>query len=223
MFFCNSCSSSVTEKSLNGIKTGRLLYQDNFEKLSSHWVIETPSNKNSKVYTDSGKLIIDVAAGATVWFNKKLSGNYLISYTRKVVVNKRVNDRLSDFNQFWMASDPKNTNLFTRTGVFEEYDSLSLYYMGMGGNTNTTTRFRKYFGDGSKPLLKEYLDKGHLLQPNKEYLITLVVKNGLSECFVNGQKYFSYKDEVPLVEGYFGFRTTWSRQEVSNFKIFSLK
>jgi rhamnogalacturonan endolyase len=122
-----------------------------------------------------------------------------------------------------MASDPRNPNLFTRAGVFEEYDSLRMYYIGMGGNTNATTRFRKYHGDGNKPLLQEYLNKDYLLKPNTDYLITLIVKDGLSEYFVNGKKYFSYKDPEPLTEGYFGFRTTWSRQQISDFKIHSLE
>ncbi len=77
------------------------------------------------------------------------------------------NDRLSDMNFFWMASDPNNPNLFTRTGLFKEYDVLQLYYAGIGGNFNTTSRFRKYEGTEGKDVVKEYTDKEHLLQPNK--------------------------------------------------------
>ncbi|MEJ6978878.1 DUF6250 domain-containing protein [Pedobacter sp. P351] len=175
------------------------------------------------MYAADDKLHIDVAAGATVWLNKKLKGNYLLQYNRIVKVDSGVNDRLSDFNQFWMATDPKNPRIFTRSGVFEEYDSLSMYYIGMGGNTNKTSRFRKYYGDGRKPLLQEYLDKEHLLMPNREYLITLVVKDGLNEFYVDDEKYFSFKDDKPLKEGYFGFRTTESRQEIKNLRIYSLK
>ena len=219
---CGACSIP-RQATIAGYTTDKLLYSDSFEKLSANWVIESPQSKNPKIYANENKLVIDVAAGTTVWLNKKLSGNYLLQYTRKVIIDNGKNDRLSDFNQFWMATDPKNPNLFTRTGIFEEYDSLSMYYVGMGGNTNTTTRFRKYWGDGKKPLLQEYLDKEHLLQPNKDYLITLVVKDGLSEFYVDGEKYFSYQDTNPLTEGYFGFRTTWSRQEIKDFKIYSLK
>lgn len=223
LFFLSACSVNLPESKVRGYRLDKLLYKDDFKTLSSDWVIETPPKKKSKVYAADNKLIIDVVGGATVWLNKKLSGNYLLEYKRKVLVGAGVNDRLSDFNQFWMATDSNNASVFTRSGVFEEYDSLSMYYIGMGGNTNSTTRFRKYFGDGRKPLLAEYLDKEHLLKANKEYLISLIVKDGLSEFYVDGVKYFSYKDEKPLKEGFFGFRTTASRHAVSDFKVYSLK
>lgn len=69
-------------------------------------------------------------------------------------MNGGKNDRISDLNQFWMANDPNNYNLFTRNGVFEAYDSLQLYYVGMGGNSNTTTQLRKYRGNGQRVLLQ---------------------------------------------------------------------
>ena len=159
--------SSFSQSKLSDFKKDKLIFRDNFDSLSKMWIVETPQHKNSKVFAANGKLVIDVAKGATVWYDKKLAGNYIIEYKRKVVVNGGANSRLSDLNNFWMASDPKNANLFTRTGVFEEYDNLNLYYVGMGGNTNSTTRFRKY-GDNERRLLKEYTDKAHLLEANHE-------------------------------------------------------
>ena len=133
------------------------------------------------------------------------------------------NDRLSDLNQFWMASDPRNNNLFTRNGIFEAYDSLKLYYVGMGGNTNSTTRFRKYEGDGNRTLLGEHTDAPHLLAANKEYFIQITIINGETRFFVDGQEYFHFKDPNPLTEGYFGFRTVQSRQLIDDFKIYAIK
>jgi PcRGLX-like protein C-terminal alpha/alpha toroid domain/PcRGLX-like protein central beta sandwich domain/Domain of unknown function (DUF6250)/PcRGLX-like N-terminal RIFT barrel domain len=202
---------------------GRLLYQDDFNQDMKHWVVETPDSPNSKVGIENGKLSIDVDDGATVWFNKKLSGNILIEYQRKVVMNNGRNDRLSDLNQFWMASDPRRENVFTRSGTFSEYDSLRLYYAGIGGNTNTTTRFRKYQGNGERTLLFDLQDEQHLLQPNKNYLIQLVVYNGTTEVFVDGEQYFSFTDDAPLTEGYFGFRTVKSHQEMHDFKVYALE
>ncbi len=223
LFINSGCSIQSRPDLIKGYQTDKLIYKNDFEKITDDLIVETPPNKNSKVYATNNTLCIDVAAGATVWLNKQLSGNYLVQYSRTVKIDSGLNDRLSDFNQFWMASDPKKSNLFTRSGVFEEYDSLKMYYIGMGGNTNKTTRFRKYYGDGKKPLLQEYLDAEHLLKPNKEYHITLVVKNGLQEFYVDGRKYFSFKDNEPLKQGYFGFRTTQSRHEIKDFRIYSLK
>ncbi len=121
-----------------------------------------------------------------------------------------------------MANDPHNKTLFTRNGVLESYDSLQLYYTGMGGNANRTTRFRKYEGNGERKLLQEFTDAAHMLQPNKVYHITIVVKNGVTSYWVDGECYFSYNDPSPLKEGYFGLRSTKSHQEVSQFRVYQL-
>jgi hypothetical protein len=209
--------------SVEQYEKAHLLYRDNFDQGIKNWVVETPDSPNSKIEIKNGKLVINVDHGATVWFNKKLSGNILIEYNRKVIMNDGHNDRLSDLNQFWMATDPRQENLFTRSGTFSEYDSLRLYYAGIGGNSNSTTRFRKYQGDGERTLLFDLNDKYHLLQPNKIYLIQLVVYNGTTKVFVDGEQYFSFTDDEPLSEGYFGFRTVKSHQEMDDFKVYKLK
>jgi rhamnogalacturonan endolyase len=206
-------------------RTAKLLFKDNFSKEldTVNWKCEIAPAPQSVVYTENGRLIVDTKGGVTVWLNKWLKGNIMITYTRKVLTDGKVNDRLSDLNQFWMAQDPRNQYLFTRKGVFEEYDSLQLYYVGMGGNTNSTTRFRKYEGNGKKPLLQEYTDTAHLLQPDKVYHIKMVVWNGTTAYWVNDVLYFRYEDAMPLTAGYFGFRSTWSRQEITDFKVYQLK
>jgi hypothetical protein len=200
-----------------------LIYQDDFSTDLKNWIAEFQPSATSSVTIRNGKLVIDVQGGATFWLNKKLSGNLLIEYKRKVILNNGPNDRLSDLNQFWMATDPRNPNLFTRTGVFAQYDSLLLYYVGFGGNTNSTTRFRKYNGKGDRVLMTDLKDKTHLLEPNKEYSIKITVYNGLTKFFVDNVEFFSFQDPEPLYEGYFGFRTTKSRQEIDDFRIYTLK
>jgi hypothetical protein len=215
--------SKVDGSSIERYQKGELLYRDNFDEGMKNWVVEMPDLPESRVETKNGRLIIDSDSGVTVWFNKKLSGNILIEYNRKVIMNKRHNDRLSDLNQFWMAADPRQENLFTRRGNLSEYDSLRLYYASIGGNSNTTSRFRKYQGNGERTLVFDLQDKEHLLQPNKNYMIQLVVLNGSTKMFVDGKQYFSFTDDQPLTEGYFGFRTTQSHQEIDDFKVYRLK
>ena len=201
-----------------------LIYKNSFTNLQpEEWVIETQKAIPAKVFVENGAMVIDAAKDATVWLNKKLSGNILIDCYREVVMKEGAHDRLSDMNFFWMANDPANTNLFTRKGLFKEYDSLRLYYAGIGGNTNTTTRFRKYTGDGNKKVLTEYTDTPHLLQPNHQYHIQILIHDGLTECWLDNQLYFSYRDPDPIRSGYFGFRTTKSRQVISQLKIYQLK
>jgi rhamnogalacturonan endolyase len=201
-----------------------LLYEADFEKGidKTAWIVEAAPGEDSVLYAKDGKLVIDSKGGITVWLNKRLKGNIQIEYDRTVLIDGKKNDRLSDLNQFWMAQDPRNAKLFTRKGAFEEYDSLQLYYVGMGGNSNTTTRFRKYDGKGNRVLLQEYTEASHLLKPNKKYKIKIIVQNGTTSFWMDGECYIRYNDPQPLHEGYFGFRSTHSRQEVSGFKVYRL-
>jgi hypothetical protein len=201
---------------------GELIYADDFKMLDSgQWIAEIEPRPGS-VYVQAGKLVLDTRGGVTVWFNKLLTGDVRIEYDRVVKQAGGKYDRVSDLNQFWMAEDPRRNNLFTRTGKFEDYDSLRLYYAGIGGNTNSTTRFRKYEGDGKKPLLQEYTDPAHLLQADTVYHITIIVQGNSTALWVNGQCYFKLHDPAILRQGYFGFRSTWSRQEVDGFRVYSL-
>lgn len=218
-----SCLFSCTAFAQNGYTIVSVLMEDNFEQLQPNWIVETNSNSPGSVLVSNRKLITNVNGGATVWLNKKLESNVLIECKRKVIMEGGKNDRLSDFNFFWMAKDPKGKDLFAHKGIFSDYDSLQLYYAGIGGNYNTTTRFRKYEGNGIKTILKEYTDAPHLLQPNKEYDIRILIKDSVITCWVDDQIYLSYKDPQPYTSGYFAFRTTQSHQEYSNFKIYLVK
>jgi rhamnogalacturonan endolyase len=201
-----------------------LLFSEDFEGVlnQQHWRAEIEPVGESAVYSRNGQLILNTAGGVTVWFTQKLEGNIRIEYDWTVLVDGGKNDRLSDLNQFWMATDPRNANLFTRSGKFEEYDSLSLYYVGFGGNSNTTTRFRKYHGNGQKPLLKEFTDKEHLLKPNHKYHITIKVRDGRTTFSVDGKVIFDWNDTSPLTVGYFGFRSTASRHAIDNFRVWKM-
>lgn len=201
---------------------GALLHQDDFEQPLAGYVAEYARKPGNTIASRDGRLLIDVDSGATVWLDKPLSGDLVISYTRRVVVEGGKNDRLSDFNHFWMARDPKNANLFTRSGKFEDYDDLDLYYVGMGGNTNASTRLRRYAA-GQRSLIAEHLDAAHLLVPNRDYRVEIAVYQGCTRMLVDGKPFFTWRDPQPLTRGYFGFRTTWSRQTIDNLTIHQLK
>jgi rhamnogalacturonan endolyase len=199
-------------------RPGAMLFQDDFSGPLTGYVAEYARKPGNAVESRDGRLVMDVDGGATVWLDRPLSGNVLISFTRRVVVDGGKNDRLSDLNMFWMARDPKRANLFTRSGKFEDYDDLALYYVGIGGNRNTTTRMRRY-GDGVRSLIAEYTDGAHLLEPDHDYRIEIAVYDGCTRVRVDGNTWFTWRDPRPLTNGWFGLRTTWSRQTVDDLKI----
>jgi len=222
-FAADGTAGSAAASGDRGAISAGLVFSDDFAGPLDPkvWVaeIEPKAGNISAVYTRDSALVLNTRGGVTVWLNKLLHGDVRIEYDREVVVDTGKNDRLSDMNVFWMATDPGNANLFTRNGRFEAYDSLQLYYVGMGGNTNKTTRFRKYYSGGNKPVIKEYLDAAHLLRANKLYHIKIILRSGTTSYWVDGECFFSYADPAPLVTGYFGFRSTWSRQVIKNLRV----
>ena len=202
----------------------RVLFRGDFSKPLSdeEWVVECGPGDSNRVKTQNGILTIDTKDGVTIWLRKKLEGNFEIEYTREVKVDGGPNDRLSDLNQFWLAGTRDDSPFFVqRSGRFDEYDRLRLYYVGMGGHDNTKTRFRRYDGKGGKPIIKEFSDKKHLLQANKPYNIRIVVRDGTSSFYVDDELYFSFRDPEAFKEGYFGFRSIDSRQTITEFVVYA--
>ena len=174
-----------------------------------------------------GALEISDADGCTVWWREKLTAPVVISYEATVVAGGGPHDRVSDLNCFWMATDPRRPgDLFApghgRTGRFETYDALRTYYVGQGGNENTTTRFRRYAGGGGKPLLPEHdrREPAGLLEGNKPYRIMLVaLADGTVRYYRDAVLIFEFKDPAPLKEGWFGIRTVHSHLIIRDLKI----
>lgn len=117
-----------------------------------NWAIEDHSGE-MQIMVSGDTLDITAPKGLTLWYNKRLTGDYEISYRIKMLMQGGKYDRLSDLNCFWGANDPEHPeNLHAqaawRKGIFQHYKSLKLFYVGYGGNHNSTTRFRQYYGGG---------------------------------------------------------------------------
>lgn len=205
---------------------GKLLASDDFTHGLGQW--KTELEKGGQVTATDGRLEIDVPAGATIWLKAPLEGPVLIEYEATAVKAGGANDRVSDLNCFWMAHDARNlADLFAtpRTGAFADYDQLKCYYVGLGGNTNTTTRFRRYVGEkGNRPILPEHdlTAPEFLLKPNVAQTIQLVAFGSEIAYYRDGRRIFSYHDAEPYRDGWFAFRTTWNHLVIRNFRIHSL-
>ena len=205
------------------VKNEKVIYNERFNSDLSNWKVEFEKPDSSSIQLIDGKLDVSASRGASVWFKPKLKGNIMILYDVTVLDKGGKNDRVSDMNAFWMATDPANEKEIIRDGKFSSYDNLNLYYAGVGGHYNKFTRFRKYNSDGFKPVLKEYTDAAHLLKGNTEYQVKIIVHNGLIRYFIDDELYWELKDEKPYTEGFFGFRTTMSHQQFDNFMVFEIE
>lgn len=169
--------------------------------------------------------------GLTLWYNERLQGDYTIEYKACVVMKGGQHDRLSDLNCFWGAEDPVHPDdIFARSaersGIFSDYNSLNLFYVGFGGNENTTTRLREYHGEFHgideskvKPLLQEYTDPAHLLQPNRWYQIRITAQNSTTTFSVDGEQYFHLRTEKGKCDGHFAIRLWKNRVRITDFRI----
>ncbi|MBN2180279.1 MAG: hypothetical protein JW715_00085 [Sedimentisphaerales bacterium] len=200
---------------------GEVLFSDDFSGDLSNWLAE---GRQPEII--DGKMNLDTPVGTTVWLKPYLQGNVMIEYDVTVIEQGGPNDRVSDLNCFWMATDPCNPgDLFAaseqRAGVFARYHNLNLYYVGYGGNTNSTTRFRRY-NSGNRELLGEYNDRLHLITPNHQYHIRLICYENTVEYRCDGERLFCYEDPEPYTRGHFGLRTVQNHLTMDNFRVVHL-
>lgn len=195
------------------------LAADTFTKGTKRWVSEL--EQGGAVTAEDGTLDIDVPGGATVWWKKELEGPYVVELTVTAVSAGGTNDRVSDLNVFWGARDPDTPeDIFdsVRTGAFADYDLLETYYVGFGGNSNTTTRFRRYIGvAGDRPLLGDLTEP--LLEANHAYRLKIVNDAETIQYWVDGHLLFSYHDTDAYNDGWFAIRTTGSHLSVQDFSV----
>ena len=190
----------------------------------SRWRIE--AEPGAKVTLLRGGVIdIDAADGVTLWYARPLTGPVAIDYDVMAIQAGGPHDAVSDVNAFWMAQDPAvpggSVLARPRGGAFARYDDLTTYYVGIGGNRNTTTRMRRYVGRaGERPLLPEHdrSDAAAMLVPNRWTHIRLIAKGQEVAVERDGVRLFTMHDTAPYMRGWFGLRTTRSHLRVKNLR-----
>jgi rhamnogalacturonan endolyase len=215
-----------------GLPNGQRLYHDDFSNGLKDWVVESSSD-STRIRVEDKRLDVVAPKGLTLWYKRPLEGDVRISFEALLVDEGGSYDRVSDLNCFWMAQDPAHPeDFFARTawraGVFGRYYSLNMYYVGYGGNHNSTTRFRRYNGDfeafqqeGKRPeIIQEYTDSAHLIRPNTWHRVEICMEGNRVSYWMNGQRVFDCMDEVPYKKGYFGIRTTQNHMKIRNFGVY---
>lgn len=194
------------------------------------WIAEDESAAMQwSLVSDTVELV--VPAGLTLWYNEYLTGDYEISYHVAMLAEGGEFDRLSDLNCFWAANDPLHPGHFFarsqwRNGIFKNYNTLNLFYVGYGGNENTTIRFRRYYAKFNgvddarvKPLIAEYTDPEHLLVAGKWYHLVIRVEKGCTTYSVNGEELFRASLKPGEGDGYFGLRLLRNHVLVTGFEV----
>ena len=133
---------------------GAELYRDDFSGDLSQWVVE--QQPGGTVRIRDGALEIDDAAGCTGWFRTKLTAPVVITCELTFVTSGGPNDRWSDLNGFWIASDPRSpVDLFAaghgRNGLFATYDPLRTSYVGHGATPLRRRAFAAPTAPGPAP------------------------------------------------------------------------
>jgi hypothetical protein len=180
------------------------------------WRVEAQvSTPRSTVTAKAGTLNLDAAGGVTVLLLTPLTGTYCIRYTRQVLPAEGGVYRISDLNQFWLIDPAPLGAPEPRDGRLESYTPDRLFYVGIGGNNNTTTRFRHYDGSPARPLLGE---ADLRLEANRRYDLRTCVLADRTELYVDGKLLFSAAQTPPRLS-YFALRSVGSKQRVTHFRI----
>ena len=195
----------------------------------SNWRIEAEAGAQARVSAADGVMDIDTPKGLSLWWRTRLHGPVAIEYDVMAVSRGGPNDAVSDVNAFWMATDPRAPNgsplAAPRSGAFADYDTLRTYYVGIGGNRNTTTRLRRYVGvPGRRPLLpgNDRADSAALLAPNRWTHVRLIASGHHIAAEYDHKVLFTLEDPAPYRSGWFAIRTTKSHLRIRNFRIHTL-
>lgn len=196
---------------------GPVVVRDDFRTFDrTRWRVEAEAGDAATAVTArDGSLLLAARKGLTVWLTQPLDGHYEIAFTRTVLDEADPLDRVSDLNVFWQAQVKSPVS-----GRFADYDRVPMFYAGIGGNGNTTTRFRRYDTTGARPLLQEYTDKPWLLRANTPYRVRIVVDAAGTRLYVDNVQFFASTERIG--PGLFALRTTESRQRVSDFVVYRL-
>jgi hypothetical protein len=187
------------------------------------WRVEAESPE-ARVTERAGVIDIDTPKGLTLWWRRPIAAPVTISFEAMAVQAGGINDKVSDLNAFWMATDKDGGSVLAhpRSGAFATYDDLRTYYVGIGGNRNTTTRFRRYIGEpGNRPLLPEHdlSAPAAMLRPNVWTRIRLIADGRTVAVERDGRRLFTLVDEQPYMRGHFGLRTTWSHLRIRRLSV----
>ena len=91
-----------------------LVFSSTLSAQNRLWTLEAESPKTTITWRGDTADIIS-PQGTTLWWKEKMKGNVVIEYDARVVVEDGQTEewnRLSDLNCFWMASDPKASDVF---------------------------------------------------------------------------------------------------------------
>lgn len=184
----------------------------------NNWRIEAEAP--AQVRFSRGGIEIETPKGLTLWYRRRLSGPVRISFDAMAISDGGSNDTVSDLNAFWMARENDGSDPAPRSGRFEDYDTLQTYYVGIGGNRNTTTRLRRYVATpGVRPLLPEHDRADARLASGRWTHITLIADGATIAVMRDGARLFTLTDPAPYTSGWFGLRTTWSHWVFRHIRI----
>jgi len=191
-----------------------LLYEDNFETLSSKWVAEGKAT----VKIENGALSVNAlgegqAQYSTIWLNEELSGDVLVEFTAFCPPQEGA----SNINLFFMMREQDGADVLSEkhSGAYKVYHSLPGYIVTL---THKWSRLRRCPGFN---LMSERTD----VQAKNEhkYRVQLLKTDGQLRYFLDGAKIHDWTDPNPYEEGKFAFRTWHTHVLFDDFKVWQVK
>lgn len=225
----------------------QVLARDDFEASLAHWQVEAQdprSRVQPVMHQGRPALELHAPAGLSLWWHQPLSGEYALRFIATPLpappeAGPALAGRVSDLNMFWNATEADGSAPRPRSGAFATYDNLRAYYVGFGANGNTTTRLRRYGGDGQRHLLDGWADAPEASPADRQGPMTAATRLHAGEpvavqivsrqptaqdpvslrWWAGGRQLFEHRDPAPLRTGRFAFRTTASAWRLEHFEV----
>ncbi|RVU43935.1 DUF6250 domain-containing protein [Rubrivivax rivuli] len=223
---------------------------DTFTQGLVRWRLEA-QDPRAVVQAEGGVLDVQTPAGLSLWWRSELQGDFELRFTATALpapaTAGALAGRISDLNLFWHATEPDGREPAPRNGAFASYDSLRLYYAGIGANGNATTRLRHYSGTGARTLLDGWADGAEATPQDRRGAMTPATRLVAGQPVLlqllsraptpadpvharlvkDGQPLFTLQagadTPAPLQRGWFALRTTASRLQLRGFELWQCR
>lgn len=202
----------------------RVIHED-FSGELLRWTVEGETD-SSRFSFNGDTLNIFTPSTITLWYDHRFNGNYRIRFS---VLEKGAaipDSSVSAWGCFWAATDPEHPdNLFfnsdQRGQDLSNYHSLQLYY--------TIRQNQDSLRFGKNRITPDSLPQRSSAYPSSVFqndtwnVIEIKMENEIVSYSVNGNIVKQERDNLPLLEGYFGLYLQNSVLRLTGFEIKLLK
>lgn len=194
---------------------GDVILREDFSDGMKNWYVEGGRSVEVKdgrlrIDADPAEIAKDGSTGhlCTVWHRARIAGDVKVEFDVMVEGSVTNTNNINFFLFYTMpdGSSPEATTADRKYADYRDYHQLNGYIFTFlnAPENKAAARVRIRRCPGFRLLNETY---AYHNRRNQVYRVTLIKRGGTLEFFADGQLLLTAKDDQPLADGYFGFRT----------------